>query len=1384
MAGGVQGTLLANRYRIVKQLGQGGMGSVWLAEDTQLDNKLFAIKMLPSILVSNKRAYRQLKDEALVAMKLSHPNIVTLRAFEENNGNPFLVMDYIDGQTLDDYIGERPTGGTAVSAVYNGEHGTGNGEQGTGNGRARSPSAPQGGLPESDVLRILRPIAAALDYAHSKGVVHRDVKPGNVMIAKDGTPYILDFGIAREIQETMTRVTGKLSSGTLLYMSPEQLNGDAPKKEQDIYSFAAMVYECLKGEPPFSRGNIEFQIMNKQPEPLTDASTTGSLPVGVNGRDARSPSVAAGVMSGLAKKPEDRPPTCSAVLEGNVSRGGAETRRNEYGNGRARTPAAPVGKEFSRGGAETQRTNGAGKVLAVLAFVAAIAVGWLYVNARAARSTGGTYPPRPKAEVALASSMRGGVPPVARQETTGGMGVPPVAAKTSSISSPGCEAESERPAKLEHKPAPRAAAEKTERPGEKNQAREREMPRQKEVEARETEEAERAAETARGERKLDNARMLKDARAALSLLYKDPMQHGHFDSKNVPLTQVQQDLLSPLFNVMLAKECEYMSLLNMFSENHPEIKEKKSEWDKAVDKFKSVVSVLQSGLSQDSPVHDVREAVSVLVKEPMRYETVAMYLSMAQRKRLSPVFKDLVLVEADLEILRTKYAEIAPVVVSAKQKRQEILEEFKTLAGQCLENKQAASGEYIVKSGDTRSGTAFGHGTADKSLKALNGRANAEASREKALKALKEAVSLGALTYAKENVKNANTVYRRAKNELDGMKFADAVSLFDKAAEQFDESATVAKNVRIALDAIAKVPMEYKAVRDRLPGDMQGGLDPYFQNLSKAMQECDELCEKYAESNPKVVEKRGEIRELRRNFYRAVLISSAYVKDRTSGTMYYNVRAGDTLTLIASAFGMEIMDLKALNGLKGDVVNIGWSLKVSNVSLSPNRDLSRNQESSQDRERDDMLSSIKVGSVVNLVTGDSGSKSGVVTKNTSGIIEISWIKGSTTVSTEYPYSDIKDATVMPAEKFYAGRTPASIGAATRGGTGYGDAATESTVMKVLWWLKATQRPDGSWTGGGSQLANTAFAILTFLAHGEFPNSPSPYRKDFGPVVQKGIEWLIGSLEVGSQGVRMKGADGNEYAFLIATYALCEAYGTTKDPECKKAAMQTLKRIIDGQSPTGGWDYRINPKSTRDDLSFAGWALQALKAGKMAGLHPEGLDQCIKKAVKCLQTRSFYKDHFTYCANSRGHPGLTATGCLAMQLLGYGNSKEVRAALDYMKDWRPSFEKGGVGENFARDCPSPQYYCYYATQCKYQAGMKAGAVKSNEMLWQKWNAEMKKLYPSAIKNLPAKVKDWTGKEHKQGYFENKDQFSTRPVMDSCLVALQLMVYYRYPPNSGI
>ena len=302
--GGADGTLLAGRYRVVRQLGQGGMGSVWLAEDMKLDGYRVAVKMLPSVLFANKRAYEQLKAEALVSLKLTHPNIATVRAFEENGGNPFLVIDYIDGETLDDLLAEKGT------------------------------------LSEAETIRILSPVAAALDYAHRQGVVHRDVKPGNVMIAKDGTPYVLDFGIAREMQETMTRVTGKLASGTLLSMSPEQLRGGAPKPAQDVYSFAAMAYECLKGEPPFSRGQVEYQILNEDPEPLSGGRMTCA------------------VMRGLSKDPMLRPAACKDAIcamqapAGFVSGGrartsagmkgasaAAEKRRGFHGAGPARLTA-------------------------------------------------------------------------------------------------------------------------------------------------------------------------------------------------------------------------------------------------------------------------------------------------------------------------------------------------------------------------------------------------------------------------------------------------------------------------------------------------------------------------------------------------------------------------------------------------------------------------------------------------------------------------------------------------------------------------------------------------------------------------------------------------------------------------------------------------------------------------------------------------------------------------------------------------------------------------------------------------------------------------------------------------------------------------------------
>ena len=362
------------------------------------------------------------------------------------------------------------------------------------------------------------------------------------------------------------------------------------------------------------------------------------------------------------------------------------------------------------------------------------------------------------------------------------------------------------------------------------------------------------------------------------------------------------------------------------------------------------------------------------------------------------------------------------------------------------------------------------------------------------------------------------------------------------------------------------------------------------------------------------------------------------------------------------------------------------------------------------------------------------------------------------------------------------RNPGMIGRMTSGGKGYGNAQTEAAVLKALRWLKKTQKEDGSWPYHNA-IANTALAVLAYLAHGETPDS-----LEFGQTVRKAMEFLIGSQYVDKGGVvRFKGSDANEYAFLIATYALCETYGMTKNPNAKKAAMKALQRIVDNQSATGGWDYKINKASTRDDVSFAGWALQALKAGKMAGMHPDRLDECIKKAIKCLKTRNFRNGGFNYTAGG-GATGLTATGCLAMQLLGYSSEKEVQSALEFMRQWKPAFDSqekpksGGPlpGHN-------PQYYCYYAAQCKYQAGMRQGATKTDEATWQEWNKAMIALYPKEQITLPEKIAGPDGKMHAMGYWKFKDPTcggEKNTTMSTCLCALQLMVYYRYLPTTKL
>ena len=337
---------------------------------------------------------------------------------------------------------------------------------------------------------------------------------------------------------------------------------------------------------------------------------------------------------------------------------------------------------------------------------------------------------------------------------------------------------------------------------------------------------------------------------------------------------------------------------------------------------------------------------------------------------------------------------------------------------------------------------------------------------------------------------------------------------------------------------------------------------------------------------------------------------------------------------------------------------------------------------------------------------------------------------------------------------------------------YGDPTTEHAVLKALRWLKKTQRTDGSWAG--NPISNTGLAVLAYLAHNEKPG-----KGEFGTTVELALDYLITAQTGEGDEVRFRGSDGNEYAFLIATYALAEAYGMTRNPNAKAAALKGLGRIVRNQSPTGGWDYKLNRTSTRDDMSFAGWALQALKAGKMAGLHPDGLDECIKKAIKCLVQRNFRGGGFGYTAG--GNPtGLTATGCLAMQLLGSGDRPEVRSALDYMRAWRPAFDKAKVDVKSPGACP--QYYCYYAAQCKYQAGMRPGATPADRQAWQEWNTGMKALYPKTIITPDETVEGPDGKPRQIGYWTNADAHGSGDVMSTCLCALQLMVYYRYLPTT--
>ena len=326
----------------------------------------------------------------------------------------------------------------------------------------------------------------------------------------------------------------------------------------------------------------------------------------------------------------------------------------------------------------------------------------------------------------------------------------------------------------------------------------------------------------------------------------------------------------------------------------------------------------------------------------------------------------------------------------------------------------------------------------------------------------------------------------------------------------------------------------------------------------------------------------------------------------------------------------------------------------------------------------------------------------------------------------------------------------------------GDKATEEAVMRALRWLKKNQQANGSWRSQG--IAMTGLAILTFLAHGEKPGD----SEEFGPTIQRALEFLISQAD--GKG-RFKGCDGHEYALPIATYAICEAYGMTMNPNVKEVAEKSLATIIAGQNASGGFNYNLKP-CERDDTSYMGWCAQALKAGKMANIPSEGLEKAMKLAIKGFKKNAGTSGGFGYDRPSNNH-GMTSVGTLCMQLLGASAEKEVKMSLDLMDAWSPSFDEKQAaisGENL-------QYYFYYATQCKFHAGGRR---------WDAWNTMMKKIYVPAQTVTPKESSgyvDHKGNPQDIGNWENKDKNGDRPVMDTCLAALQLMVYYRYLPTTS-
>ncbi|MYJ00421.1 MAG: serine/threonine protein kinase, partial [Gemmatimonadetes bacterium] len=246
-------------YRIERTLGRGGMGEVYLAEDTRLKRRV-ALKVLPEDLSRDPALLQRFRIEAEAAAKLNHPNIAQVYAIEEaRTGGPgepggsatvyFITMEYVSGRPLHEHLS-----GTL--------------------------------LPLASFYDWFMPIVEALDHAHERGVVHRDLKPANVMISDDGVPKVLDFGLARVVSgpsdetdgagPTMSLTQAGTVLGTPAYMSPEQATGNNGDHRSDIFSLGVMMYEALTGVRPFTGDNYVSVIsstLKDDPEPVSAANS-------------------------------------------------------------------------------------------------------------------------------------------------------------------------------------------------------------------------------------------------------------------------------------------------------------------------------------------------------------------------------------------------------------------------------------------------------------------------------------------------------------------------------------------------------------------------------------------------------------------------------------------------------------------------------------------------------------------------------------------------------------------------------------------------------------------------------------------------------------------------------------------------------------------------------------------------------------------------------------------------------------------------------------------------------------------------------------------------------------------------------------------------------